>query len=122
MSGITPEALAASVTPELMRTLTAESRRAYAAWSESDEHGPDFASPRDTLLRAELSADLYAVHAGAMRRYGAAIEARRDWELAELKRHLPMLAAVIQWALDHIDEARIPLGTCCGMGEAIAAD
>ena len=114
--------LAASVTPGLMGQLTAETEQAYEAWIAAGANSPAFTTPRDTLLKEELSSDLYAVHAEAMRRMEAEMEALHRYEIAEVKRHLPFLAPVIQWAFDHVTEARPPAATCCmgkdGLGAA----
>src|SRR5437763_17027503 len=95
--------------PELRARLAADAARAFQALRELPHLHPDLMSEEDTRLKAAIGSEPYALHAEIVGAVEREAEARFAYELAEVKRHLPVLAGVLDLVWEHVvEEARGP--------------
>lgn len=115
-------ALVTGVAPARMRELEAASLKARGRWADASEDDAVRRAVEANLATATPSALIDAIQYALIEARSLQDEALREFEIAELQRHLAPLASAIGLIWGHVKNGGPWSGTLCCTGETEAGD
>jgi hypothetical protein len=113
-SMVTMEQILAASSTSTRERLSAECLAAREGYDDVAWATPDIVNEDDTRLQAGVSPEMYELHARMMRDVERKLGLYAEWQLTELRRHLPLLAPVIAAVWEHVSEMDLDdAGVCC---------